>query len=78
MKTVEIRKKLIEEINSSTNKDLLEELYNYFNQENTIQKTYKLSNEQNSAIQEARTQFEKGEYLTDEQANQEIEEWLKK
>ncbi len=78
MKTVEIRKKLIEEINSSNNKDLLEELYNYLNQENTIQQTYKLSKEQNSAIKEARRQFENGEYLTDEQANQEIEEWLKK
>lgn len=78
MKTVEIKKKLINEINSSTNKNLLEELYNYLNQENDIQKTYKLSKDQNAAIQEARNQIKTGEYLTNEQANQEIEEWLNK
>ncbi len=77
MKTVEIKEKLINAINSSTNKNLLEELYYYLNQENTIQKTYRLSEEQNSAIQEARNQFKNGEYLTNEKANQEIEEWLK-
>lgn len=78
MKTVEIKKKLINEINSSTNKNLLEELYNYLNQENDIQITYKLSKDQNAAIQEARTQIKTGKYLTNEQANQEIEEWLNK
>ncbi len=78
MKTVEIKKKLINEINSSTNTDLLEELYIYLNQENTIQKPFKLSEEQNLAIEEARRQIKAGEYLTNEQANQEIEEWLNK
>lgn len=78
MKTVEIKKKLINEINSSTNKDLLEELYNYLNQENAVQEIYKLNTEQNSAIQEAREQIKNGDYLTNEQANQEIDEWLKK
>ncbi|MCM4161907.1 hypothetical protein FHG64_14720 [Antarcticibacterium flavum] len=78
MKTIEIKKKLINEINSSTNKDLLEELYNYLNQENAVQETYKLNTEQNSAIREAREQIKNGDYLTNEQANLEIDEWLKK
>ena len=77
MKTVEIRKKLIEEINLSENKNLLEELYRYLNQENKTQEIYELSNEQNSAIMEAREQIKNGEYLTNEQAEQEIEEWLR-
>ena len=78
MKTVELKKKLIGEINSSTNLDLLEELYYYLNQENDIKHTYPLNNEQNSAIQDARTQLKNGEFLTNEQADQEIEEWLNK
>ncbi len=78
MKTVEIKKKLINEINSSNNTDLLEELYIYLNQENTIQKPFKLSHEQNLAIEEGRRQIKAGEYLTNEQANEEIEEWLNK
>ena len=60
MKTVEIRKKLIDEINSN-NKNLLEELYNYLNQENKIQETYKMSKEQNLA-KEAREQIKNGDY----------------
>lgn len=77
MKTVEIRKKLIEEINLSKNKNLLEELYSYLNQENKTQETYKLNKEQNSAITEAREQIKKGDYLTNEQADNEVEEWLR-
>ena len=40
-------------------------------------KTFNLGTEQNSAIREARSQFEIGEYLINEQANEEIEAWLK-
>jgi len=78
MKTIEIRNKLIREINLSNNKNLLEEFYNYLNQENKLRKTYILSKEQNAAIKEARTQIEDGDFLTNEQADQEIEEWLNK
>lgn len=78
MKTIEIRKKLIEEIKLSNNKELLEELYNYINQENKVLKTYKLNKEQNSAIKEARKQIENGDFLTNEEADNEIEEWLRR
>ncbi|MBE7639790.1 hypothetical protein GUB10_05530 [Salegentibacter sp. BLCTC] len=78
MKTAEIREKLISEINSSDNKNLLEELYRYLNRENRTQKTYNLSDEQKLAIEEAREQINKGDYLTSEEANQEIDEWLKR
>jgi hypothetical protein len=37
---------------------------------------YKLSNEQKSAIAEARQQIKGGQFLSDEQANNEIDEWL--
>jgi hypothetical protein len=78
MKTIEIKKKLINEIKLSKNKSLLEEFYSFLNLENEIQKTYKLNSEQKSAIAEAREQIKNDNYLTNEQANQEIDEWLNK
>lgn len=78
MKTIEIKKKLINEINLSKNKNLLEEFYRFLNLENEIEETYKLNSEQKSAIDQARKQIKNGDYLTNEQANQEIDEWLNK
>lgn len=78
MNTIEIKKKLIDEIHLSKNKNLLEEFYRFLNLENEIQETYKLNYEQNSAISEAREQIKNGDYLNNEQANQEIDKWLNK
>jgi len=78
MKTIEIKKKLINEINLSKNKNLLEEFYRFLNLENEIEETYKLNSQQKSAIAEAREQIKNGDYLTNEQATQEIDEWLNK
>ena len=78
MKAIEIKKKLINEINFSENKKLLEEFYHFPNLENEIQETYKLNEVQNSAIAEAREQIKNDDYLTNEQTDQEIDEWLNK
>lgn len=78
MKAIEIKKKLINEINLSNNKNLLEEFYHFLNLENEIEEIYKLNLKQKSAIAEARGQIKNGDYLTNEQANQEIDEWLNK
>lgn len=78
MKTIEIKRKLINEINQSENKSLLEEFFRFLNLENEIQEAYKLNSEQKSAIAEARKQITQGDYLTNEESNQEIDEWLNK
>lgn len=78
MKTIDIKNKLINEINLSKNKNLLEELYHFLNLDNEIQETYKLNAEQKSAIAEAREQIKNGDFLTNDQADQEIDEWLNK
>lgn len=78
MSTAEIKGKLIQAINSSDNKNLLEEFYHYLSQGNNIQAPYRLSNEQQLAVSEARTQIANGDYLDNDQADEEIEEWLKK
>lgn len=78
MKTIEIKKKLINEIKLSQNKNLLKEFYHFLNRENEIQEIYELNSEQNAAIAEVREQIKSDESLTDEQASQEIDEWLNK
>jgi hypothetical protein len=54
----------------------LEEFYRFLNLENEIQEAYKLNKEQKSAVAEARKQIKNEDYLTNEQANQEIDQWL--
>ena len=76
MEALEIKRKLIEEINSSNNKGLLEELYHFLNLENNFQETYKLSDDQKMIIEEARAQIKKGDYLTNDEANENIDQWL--
>ena len=39
---------------------------------------YELSRQQKNTIEEAQDQYKKGETLTNEQANSEIDEWLEK
>ena len=76
MKTTEIKKRLIDEITSLDNRELLEELYRFLNLEKKIEKVYKLNEEQESAVAEAREQIRNGDYLTNDDANDEIDKWL--
>jgi len=76
MRTVEIRKKLIEKINLSNNKNLLEEMYSFFNNDNDAE-LYKLNEDQKKVIAEGRNQVKNGQFFTNDQVNNEIEEWLK-
>lgn len=50
METLDIKRKLIDEINSSDNKVLLEEFYHFLNLENNLQETYKLNDDQKLII----------------------------
>jgi len=76
MRTIEIRQRLIDEINSSNNKNLLEEMYNFFSKDNATESVYKLSKSQNLAIEKGREQIKNGQSNTNDEVNSEIEKWL--
>jgi predicted transcriptional regulator len=78
MKSTELKKRLIDKIQKSENNYLLEEAYRLLELETQDIEVYKLNDEQKSAVAEAREQIKNGQVLTDEQANQEIDSWLKK
>ena len=78
MSTIELRKRLIDKIQKTDDENLLEEAYRLLELETESIETYKLNDDQRNAVDQARQQIKKGEFLTDEQANQEIDKWLSK
>ncbi len=78
MTEIELKKKLIRKINQTKNNEILEEMYRLIENEETDNSLYVLSEEQNRIVEEAQMQFKNGEFLTSEQADKNIEEWLGK
>ena len=78
MSTVELKKRLIDTIQKIEDKNILEEAFRLLEREAADMETYKLSDEQKSIVNEARQQFNSGKFLTNEQADNEIDEWLNK
>lgn len=78
MSTTELRKKLIDRINRTEDRDLLEEVVRLLDINVDEVNTYVLSEDQKSAVSEAREQIKIGKLLTDEEADRDIDEWLEK
>jgi hypothetical protein len=77
MSTLELRKRLIDKIKNTDNEKLLAEAYRLLELDTQDLEVYKLSPEQRSAINEARAQVKEGQFLTNEESDQKIDEWLK-
>jgi hypothetical protein len=78
MSTVELKNRLIEKIQNTENCSLLEDVYRLFELEAQSLEIYELNESQLNAVNEAREQIKTGKYLTSEQADKEIDEWLNK
>ncbi len=76
MSTMELRKLLIEKIQVIDDDKLLEEAYRLLEVDIEESDVYILNDNQKEAIDEARKQITQGQYLTDEESNREIDEWL--
>lgn len=78
MSTIELRKRLIDKIHKTKDERILEEAYRLLELETEDIEIYKLNLDQKEAISEAREQVKNGQFLTEDQANKEIDEWLNK
>lgn len=78
MLSKEMKKELIDKINSTTDENILEEVYRILEIGTTEVEMIVLSDEQKNSIDKGIKDFEEGNYLTNEDANRQIEEWLKK
>lgn len=76
MTTTELKRKLIIKINNLENNMLLEEISRLAGVEDEETGIYSLSEEQKEAVEQAQEQYLKGEFLSNKEANKEIDEWL--
>jgi hypothetical protein len=76
MATPTLKERLIEKIQQSDNETLLNEVSRLMDAEAADDAVYELNDAQKQAIATAQQQVRQGQYLTDEQANKEIDEWL--
>jgi predicted transcriptional regulator len=77
MSTVDLKERLISKIQEIENEDSLAEACRLLGMEPEIEEPFKLNADQKTAISEARAQIKRGEFLNDQEANNEIDEWLK-
>ncbi len=78
MSTTELKQILIEKIQLTDDLQLLEEAYRLLEVDDEHAEVFVLTETQHQAIETARQQIQSGQYLTHEQANKEIDEWLEK
>ena len=78
MSTVELRKRLIEKIQLTDDDKLLEEASRLLEVEIEFPDFYIINDKQKEAIEEGKKQIINGAYLSDEESNKEIDEWLSK
>ena len=76
MTTVELKKRLIKRINRIKDELLLQEMSRLAGVEVEESDVYFFTEEESRAIEEAREAYARGEFLTDEEANKEVDEWL--
>lgn len=76
MSITELQKRLIHKIQNTKDDRILEEAYRLLEIESDNSEPYPLTEEQKSVVQKAKIQINNGQFLTDEQANNEIDEWL--
>ncbi|MEO8568851.1 MAG: hypothetical protein ABI419_06940 [Ginsengibacter sp.] len=77
MTVPDIKEKLIEKINATTNTSILEEVYEIFEFQEQ-EGIYEINSEQRKAIEEARAQIENHQVLSNDEANNKTDEWLSK
>jgi hypothetical protein len=78
MSKTEMKKELISRIEAMENEGVLEEVYRILGINTGNVDTVVLSGYQQSAIDAGLKDIEQGNILTDDEANRDIEEWLKK
>lgn len=76
MSTGELRKRLIDKIHQTQDGRILEEIFRLLEMELEDIDIYKLNEGQKKAISLARVQINQGQFLSEEDADKEIDQWL--
>lgn len=77
MNSSDLKIDLIKHISASENIDLLKEVKRLLSLEITDKEVYKFSPEQLQRVNESLEQYKQGKFLTHEEAEMDIQKWLK-
>jgi len=75
MTTIELKKKLIKQINNIEDELLLQEMSRLIDIQEDDSDIYYFTKEERDAVEEARKQYGRGEYLSNQEANKLFDEW---
>ena len=78
MTTIEMKNQVIGKINQLTDNELLMDVYKLLDDSFVESDVYKLTDIHKNAIDRAISQIDNGDFLTNDQSNKEISEWLNK
>lgn len=78
MTTQELKNKVIDKVNAIEDDALLLDIINLLEGSLKSKRIYRISEEHIKAVNEGIEQIEKGDFLTNEQANKQTNEWLNK
>ncbi len=78
MTAIEMKNQVIGKINQMTDNELLMDIYKLLNNSFIDPEIYRLSDNHKIAIDTAISQIDYGDFLTNEQSNKEVNEWLNK
>ncbi len=78
MSVTELRKQLIDKIYLIQDENLLKEAFRLLDVGSRDLDVYKLSESQITAVNEAREQISKGDSVKNDEADREIDEWLRR
>lgn len=76
MTVVELKERLIEKINATDDEKTLERLTCIIDIDAETGNVYKMSDEERAAVADGRSQIKNGQWLSHEDANKQIDEWL--
>ena len=78
MSTAELKEKLIAEINKTDNDELLIQISHLIELESNAVAIYEMSPGEIEAVEDGFNQIKNGQWISDEEANRQVGEWLKK
>jgi predicted house-cleaning noncanonical NTP pyrophosphatase (MazG superfamily) len=76
MSTIELKERLIEKIQTTSDSDILEEVYRLLEMEQNDTAIFYFNDEQKKQIDTAQKQVQKGQYFSNLEADKEIDQWL--
>ena len=79
MSTAELKEKLIAQINGTDNDELLSEISTMlYIESKSVNGVYQMSEAEREAVEDGLNQIKNGQWISNEEANRQIEEWLRK